>query len=52
MASKETFTQHLAHEVVQAVVHRERYGWARSRGDQGFAAEYLKEAEERRKGER
>ena len=26
MASKETFTQHLAHEVVQAVVHRERYG--------------------------
>lgn len=24
---KETFTQHLAHEVVQAVVHRERYGW-------------------------
>ena len=27
MASKETFTQHLAHEVAQAVVHRERYGW-------------------------
>lgn len=27
MVSKETFTQHLAHEVVQAVVHRERYGW-------------------------
>lgn len=27
MASKETFTQHLAHEMAQAVVHRERYGW-------------------------
>ena len=27
MASKETFTQHLAHEMAQAVVHHERYGW-------------------------
>lgn len=27
MVSKETFTQHLAHEMAQAVVHRERYGW-------------------------
>ena len=27
MLSKETFTQHLAHEMAQAVVHRERYGW-------------------------
>lgn len=27
MASKETFTQHLAHEMAQVVVHRERYGW-------------------------
>lgn len=27
MASKETFTQHLAHGMAQAVVHRERYGW-------------------------
>ena len=27
MASKETFTQHLAHEMAQVVVHCERYGW-------------------------
>ena len=31
MVSKETFTQHLAHEMAQAVVHRERYGCRRIR---------------------
>lgn len=37
MASKETFTQHLAHEMAQAVVHRERYAGRRIRSGVCFS---------------